>query len=90
MRTLSPRRFFFFFFVQIDIIQTDLRNELILYRRVKNRPFNRSIDNMLAKFFIAFRFDKCINFIAVEKLLNASSINNPEKLNVHVYGIYKK
>lgn len=46
---------------------------------------------MLAKFFIAFRFDKCINFITVEKLLSASSIiNNPEKLNLYVYGIYKK
>lgn len=55
------------------------------------KPFNRSIDNMLAKFFIAFRFDKCINFITVEKLLSASSIiNNPEKLNLYVYGIYIK
>lgn len=58
-------------------------DELILYtsrEKQTEKPFNRSIDNTLAKFFIAFRFDKCINFITAEKLLSVSSINNPEKL----------
>lgn len=41
LRTLSPRRFFC---VQIDIIQTELRNRWIdIIRRVKNRPKNRLI-----------------------------------------------
>lgn len=91
LRTLSPRCFF----LCSNRYYTDRASQSMNWyytsrEKQTEKPFNRSIDNMLAKFFIAFRFDKCINFITVEKLLSVSSINNPEKLNVRVYGIYKK